>query len=112
MSVIRWRSGRILLAWCAYWLALVLVFIGPGLPTLWRITRPDAKGSFSADFGDQGLKVDLVQAGQTVWSNSASGMAMLLWIALPPIILLGLVMWAQRRRRASSEEVERVIDRR
>jgi hypothetical protein len=31
---------------------------------------------------------------------------------LPPIILLGLVMWAQRRRRASSEEVERVIDRR
>ena len=101
MNVTRWRPGRILAVWCAYWLALVLVFVGPGLPALWRITRPDAKGSFSADFGDQGFKVDLTQDGQTVWSNSASGLTMLLWIALPPIILLGLVMWAQRRRKAS-----------
>lgn len=112
MILTRWRPGRILLAWCAYWLVLVLTFIGPGLPAFWRVTRPDAKGSFSADFGDQGFQITVKQANETVWSNGASGMAMLLWIALPPIILLGLVMWAQRRRKASSPDTERAgVDR-
>jgi hypothetical protein len=46
-----WRPSRLLLAWCVYWLALVLWGLGPVLPTLWRITRPDAHGSVSASVG-------------------------------------------------------------
>ena len=63
-----WRSGRLLLAWCAYWLALLLALVGPAIPALFRLSREGASGTASATIGNGGLQMSVSEGGNVVWS--------------------------------------------
>lgn len=99
------RPAHLLVGWCSYWLTLVLLTIGPGLPALWRVTREDAHGSVSASFGDGLMKLVVSEGGATVWSRSIGFIPMIAAIGIPPLLLWALWLRAQRKRRDSSPVV-------
>lgn len=102
-----WRPSRLLLAWCGYWLALLLVFLGPAMPTLFRVTRPDAHGSINVNLGSAGFQFDVIQDGVTVLTRSISVTALSLWLAVPPLLLW--VLWLRAQRDTHSAAAERAV---
>lgn len=97
----RWRATELLWSWCAYWVGLGLVTIGPGLLAAWRVTRPSGgHGNVTAGFGNGVLQMTVTNTSSgaaEVWTGSSSLTAALLWIAVPPLALW-LVWLASRPR--------------
>lgn len=98
-----WRPGHLLLAWCAYWVALVLIAVAPALPTLWRLRQNDTGGTASISFGDKGLEL-LVSQGGNEWTRVIGVGVIAASVAIPPLLLWALWLRAQKRR----PEIERV----
>src|SRR5918992_671591 len=92
-----WRPAHLLTAWCAYWLMLALALLAPMLPSLWRITRPDAHGTFNASMGDGVIRVVLTSAGVTTWTGQIGVTPLTLLATVPPLILWAFWLRAQRR---------------
>ena len=67
-----WRPGRLLLAWCGYWIALLLALVGPGIPALLRVAKPGGSGSASVSVGDGALKLSVAEGASTVWALDAA----------------------------------------
>jgi N-acetylglucosamine malate deacetylase 1 len=97
----RWRASELLWSWCAYWLVLGAVTIGPGLLAAWRATREDSgHGTVSAAVDNGNLLLTVTRTvGSTaeVWTGSTSMTSALLWIAVPPLLLWAL--WLVSRPR-------------
>jgi hypothetical protein len=83
----RWRPWHLLLAWCAYWIALILVKLGPAIAIAWRISRPGHTGSVNASITDGIVSANLIEAGRTVWSGSVPFGHLVLLVAAPPLII-------------------------
>ncbi|MFL5480890.1 MAG: hypothetical protein ACJ8AK_01750 [Gemmatimonadaceae bacterium] len=84
------RVRNLLLAWSAYWLALIVVGLSPAISAIWRVTQAGpGKGNVNAAFGDGRLNATVIQDGITTYSGSTSLLSVALLLALPP-----LVMWA------------------
>ena len=97
LSLRHWRPRHLLLAWVAYWIALVAVRLGDALLALRRVTAlPEGRGSFSITY-DEGFRMTVVDSGRTVWSGAASLGELALWIAGPPLVLF--VLWLLARPR-------------
>ena len=94
-AVSRWRPRHLLLTWGAYWVALVLLALGPAAQAIWRLTRPGEHGSVSADLDDGLLRLTVIGESAPVWTGSAPLGALALWVAGPPL-LLWLVWLASR----------------
>jgi hypothetical protein len=92
----KWRPKHLLAAWSTYWVALLLWGLGSALPAIWRMTRPEAKGSGSMHFGNGGFHLKIEGAG-TAWDGSVSWRAVILLVAIPPLILWGFWLRSQRR---------------
>ena len=97
-----WRSGRLLLAWCAYWLALLLALVGPAIPALFRISREGASGTASATIGNGGLQMSVSEGGNVVWSLDINLILLVAAVAVPPLVLWALWLRAQSRERAAA----------
>jgi hypothetical protein len=93
----RWRPAHLLLAWCAYWIALPFLWLAPALPTLYRMSKPDQHGSANLGFGDQGLRFTMESAGRLVHEQTASTLMVCLAIAVPPLLLWAFWLRSQRR---------------
>jgi hypothetical protein len=103
-----WGPGRLVAAWVGYWIALVLVALGPAIPAIWRATHaPAGQGNVSGTWGDHGFSLVISLSGQTLWSGAISGLALTLWLALPPLLLF-IVWLSQRPRRQPASMSERV----
>jgi hypothetical protein len=79
----------------------VLVTIAPGLPVLWRVTRPGAHGSASVSVDNGVLKLLISDAATAVWTRDIGLGTIALWVAVPPLVLWALWLWSQRGRRSS-----------
>jgi hypothetical protein len=97
-SLSRWRPRHLLASWLGYWAALILVAIGPAIPAIWRVTRPDAHGSISANFGDGVLKLIVLESGTVVWEGAVRVLTATLWLGVPPLLLW--LAWVVARSRA------------
>jgi hypothetical protein len=95
----KWQPKHLLAAWSAYWLALLLWGVGSALPVFWRISRPDAKGSASFNFGDKGFELTLMEGAVTAWHGAISFRSVLFLCAVPPLVLWAFWLRAQRRER-------------
>ena len=72
--------GRLFTAWVLWWSAVVIGWLWPELPTIWRLlSRRGARGSFSLTI-DAGL-------GELA-----------LWLALPPLLITVVWLYLTRRR--------------
>ena len=94
-----WRPRHLLAAWCLYWIALALATLGPVVPKVWHATRPGAHGSVSLSFGDGVFRLAVLGAG-TEWTGTAGVGALVLWLAVPPLVLWAL--WLASRRRIAT----------
>ena len=73
--------GRLFSAWVLWWSAVLIGWLWPEVPRIWRLMRPGEHGTFS-------LTVD-------------AGLGELaLWLALPPLLMT--VVWLLFKRRRAS----------
>ncbi len=103
------RPSRLLLTWCAYWLALALWGLGPVLPTLWRITRPGVHGTVSASIDDGIARLAVVRDAATVWTGQIGVGELALWIGVPPLLLWALWLRARGAGRRPLRAADRVV---
>jgi hypothetical protein len=84
----RWRPAQLLLAWCAYWVGLVLVTLWPALVAGWRLSQqPNGHGNANAGFTNDVLTANIIDGGRTVWSGSTTLLTLALLVTLPPLFL-------------------------
>ena len=91
----RWRPVQLLLAWAGYWLALVLVAIGPAIPAILRATGPNAHGEINVSFGNSIFSATVKEMGEVTWSGSVHFFVAALWIGVPPLLLW--LLWLRAR---------------
>jgi hypothetical protein len=97
-SLRRWRAGHLLIAWGVYWLLLLVIGMGKELLAMWRVTsEPDAHGNISAGITDGVFQLSITGSDGTVLERSISLMALLVWVAGPPLLLW--VAWLLTRPR-------------
>ncbi|MEO8623776.1 MAG: hypothetical protein ABI625_22035 [bacterium] len=87
LSISRWRPRHLLTAWTVYWIALVGVTLGSAIGAILKVLPENAKGSVSAGFGNDGLRLTVTNAGRSVWDGSVSLTAAALWVAGPPLLI-------------------------
>ena len=102
----RWRPIHLFVPWAAYWIALLIVGIGPAIPAILRVTAPNAHGEINAGFGDSLFSLTVKEAGQVAWTPSLHAFPLALWIGVPPLILFAL--WL-RARSGSVRAAERAV---
>src|SRR5690242_2939686 len=102
-SISRWRPAHLFISWLVYWLALLVVTIGPAVPAIVRATRANVKGEVGANIGDGGLSLIVKQSGVTTWSGSCHLLTAALWLAIPPLVLWAI--WMASRRAPAQEPV-------
>lgn len=101
LSPRHWRARDLLGAWFVYWAALLAVVLGPAALALWRMRGAAPNTSSAAfSFGDEGVVASVTLQGAKVWSMTASGWTVLLWIIGPPLLLW--LVWLLLRPRAAA----------
>ena len=103
----RWRAWELLVSWVVYWIALVIVGLGPGLLAMRRATQVPASqtGNVNVNFSNTAFSLTVTVNGQTTYSGSIHPIVLALLVAGPP--LLAWIAWAATRRR--TEEVREVV---
>ena len=96
----RWRPRHLLLAWCGYWLVLILVKLGPALAAGWRLSEDADRGSVNVGVSDGIVSATIVEAGRTSWSGSISFTYLTLLVALPPLLLW--IVWLASSSRTNN----------
>ena len=107
-SLGRWRPRHLMFAWIAYWVALLLVALGPAIVAALPVIG-DEKGhnSINASFGSAGFSLSILRGSTTVYQREASLLSIALWIAGPPLLLWLAWMW--RRARDTTERAPREV---
>jgi hypothetical protein len=105
-SLSRWRAKHLLGAWAIYWIGLLLVTLGSGLFAALRVMNgAQEHGNINVSMNDGTLSATVV--GDAVhWTGSASLMSIVLWLAVPPL-LLWLLWLVTRRAPAGARDAER-----
>ena len=97
----RWSAGALLGTWAGWWAALIGVSIGPGLLRALRLGRePGMHGTMSATFDGGRLQFIVNNTADAAgnWAFSTSMAAALAWIAIPPLVLWLLWLFARPSR--------------
>jgi hypothetical protein len=98
----RWRPRHLFFAWLAYWIGLILVTLWPAIIAGWRLSRPNGHGSANASFTNGVLNANLVDAGRTIWAGSVSFSTLVLFLAIPPLVLW--LVWLMTASRTNNAE--------
>lgn len=102
----RWATRHLLVAWCAYWLVLVVAVLGRPALLTWQLSRdPGSHGAVSANITNDVLALVVTQSGATRWAGSASFLAIALWLAVPPLLLF-VAWWRGRPARAADPRAD------
>src|SRR4029079_14658157 len=83
--------------WVAWWVILAAWKIGPAIPAISRVSREGAKGSANVQFGDGAFSATILEGGKVTWEGHISFLALVLLVAVPPLILWALWLRSQKR---------------
>jgi hypothetical protein len=97
LSLPEWRQRHLLAAWVAYWILLVLGWIGPAIPLLYRMSRAGGHGTASLSANGGVLSVSIVTIGHAFARTVSYGA--LTAVAIVPPLVLWLIWVAVRPRR-------------
>jgi hypothetical protein len=93
-SLARLRPRHIVLLTVAYWLALVVVKLGPAIAAAWQVSRlPPNHGSMSASLTNTLLRLSIDIDGVAVWAGSVLLGALVAWVVGPPMLLSLTSRW-------------------
>lgn len=92
----RWRWRHLFASWAAYWAGLGLVVLWQPVSIARRLAElPDGAATISAEVTNGTFSIQILEHGATVWAASGSLLAVVLWIAGPPLLLW--LTWASSR---------------
>jgi hypothetical protein len=105
-----WRPRNLLLAWCAYWVALLLITLGPAIRAGWRMAQvPNSHGTVAVSLTDGVFLGTIGESGRTTWSGSVSLLTLALLVAIPPLLLwLVWLIGTSRTNNAGSSAANQV----
>lgn len=106
LSLSRWRPYQLFAAWAVYWLALLIVALGPALPAILRATREGGHGEINASFSDGVMSFTVKESAVLTWSGSVHVLSAALWLAVPPLVLW--ILWLRARSSAMRGEARTV----
>lgn len=106
-SLSRWRPIHLFLAWCGYWIALLLVSMGSAIPAILRATREGGHGEIGAGFGNAVFYFTVKEMGRVTWTGSVHALTAALWIGVPPLLLW--VLWLRARPTAARAADARAV---
>ncbi len=99
----RWRPRHLLLAWCAYWVGLILVTLWPAIAAGWRMSQQtDGHGSVNASMTNGILTANIIDSGRTAWTGSISFLSLVLLVTVPPLLLW--LVWLTGASRTNNAE--------
>lgn len=102
----RWATRHLVVAWCAYWLVLVVAVLGRPALLTWRLSHDaGSHGGASASITNDVVALTVTQRGATRWAGSASFLAIALWLAVPPLLLF-VAWWRGRPARAADPRAD------
>jgi len=99
LTLPEWRPRHLLAAWIAYWILLLLGWLAPAIPMLFRLSRPGGHGTASIAANDGVLSAVIAAGGQT-WTRAVGYGTLTALVVLPPL-LLWLLWVAVRPRRVA-----------
>lgn len=100
----RWRPRHLLLAWCAYWVGLILVILWPAIAAGWRMSQQtDGHGSVNASMTNGILTANIIDSGRTTWTGSISFLSLVLLVTVPPLLLW--LIWLAGAPRTNNAEI-------
>ena len=95
-SLSRLRPLHIALLSAAYWLGLAAVKLGSAVLAAWWVSRlPPGHGAISAGLQDLMLHLTIAQDAKVLWSGSTSLVALVMWVAGPPLLLALTWRWSR-----------------
>ncbi|HEX5438018.1 MAG TPA: hypothetical protein VFW98_12710 [Gemmatimonadaceae bacterium] len=109
LSLRRWRPRHLLAAWCAYWAALALAILGPGLLAVWRATRPGAHSRIFMSMHNGVFHASVTRGATALWTGAIHAGTLALWIAGPPLLLWLVWLLSQTRRGRGAPEESRTM---
>ena len=95
-SLSRLRPLHIALLSAAYWLGLAAAKLGSAILAAWWVSRlPPGHGAISAGLQDLMLHLTIAQDAKVLWSGSTSLVALVMWVAGPPLLLALTWRWSR-----------------
>ena len=105
----RFRARNLLLAWAAYWLALIIVGLSPAIIAIRRVTAlGPGRGKVNAGISDTGMYASVFQDGTLTYNGSISLLSVALLVALPPLVMWAVFLIAASRTNDAGEN--RVVE--
>jgi hypothetical protein len=105
----RWRLSGLLVGWAAYWVTIAAVKMGPALRAI-RDARRGEGGTVQIEGGDGGLVTTVTKHGIETYSGTMTLFDIVVWGALPPLLLWAAWMWANARARRPAPEMPLVSE--
>ena len=97
LTLPEWRPRHLLAAWIAYWIVLVIGWLGPAIPILFRLSRQGAHGTASLAANGGVLSFLVSATGHTLMRSVSYGVLTLVLIG-PPLLLWTLWVAVRPRR--------------
>ena len=110
-SLSKWRLSHLLLSWVAYWIAVIVIKLGPALAAARVATQSPSNNDSSVTLNwgtEAGITASVIHYGETLWAGATTIAAVIAWAALPPLALWGVwlvVSSAQRARERQATEL-------
>jgi hypothetical protein len=110
LSLRQWRPRHLLMSWVVYWVILIGIGLGRSLAAIARIIgKPDADGStISAGVNDGVFTITVTDPSGAVVEQTLSVMSMVLWFAIPPLLIWAV--WMALSRRAPQSAARDPVD--
>lgn len=96
-------AAKLFASWIGYWILLIAVGLGPAFIAIWRATHAGQdKGSVSMSFGSDGVALNVLKDGATIYSGSIHLLPLALLVAGPPLLLW--VLWFASRSKHDNRD--------
>jgi hypothetical protein len=110
-SLSKWRLSHLLFSWAAYWIALIVIKLGPAIAAARVATQSPGNNTSSVNLNwgtEAGITASVIHHGDTLWAGATTLPAVIGWAVLPPLVLW--VVWllvssAQRARERQATEL-------
>jgi hypothetical protein len=104
-SLSKWRLPHLLLLWAGYWLALIVINLGPAIAAAGVATRApgDNTSSVTLNWGTEaGISASVIHHGETLWAGATTIAAVIGWLVIPPLVLW--IIWLRITSAQLSQE--------
>jgi hypothetical protein len=110
-SLSKWRLSHLLFSWVAYWIAVIVIKLGPAIAAARVATQSPSNNTSQVTLNwgtEAGITASVIHHGDTLWAGATTVAALIGWATIPPLAIW--VLWlrvssAQRARERQAAEL-------